>query len=209
MHPLSELQQDALAEAFNIGIGQAAASLSAIVREPVRLSVLSIQFVAFEVACHLLGMDHNRRICAVTQEFSGTFDAVGLLVFPEEQSLEVVRLMLNETMSLQEMTELEQDAMSEIGNILLNACTSSVASLLSSRLTSSLPTYHLGAPEDILRPAQHAADAHVMLLHLDLALEKRQIGGIVAFMLDAPSLDQLITQVDHYLAGMQISQLPL
>jgi chemotaxis protein CheC len=209
MHQLSELQQDALAEAFNIGIGQAAASLSAIVREPVRLSVLSIQFVTFEVACRLLGMGSSRRICAVTQSFAGTFDAVGLLIFPEEQSLEVVRLMLNETMSLQEMTELEQDAMSEIGNILLNACTSSVASLLSSRLTSSLPTYHLGSPEEILLPSRHEADSHVMLLHLDLALEERQIGGIVAFMLDTPSLDQLITQVNLYLAGMQISQLPL
>lgn len=205
MHKLNELQQDALIEAFNVGIGQAAASLSAIVRETVRLSVLSVQFVQFLEACRQLNSGGEARICAVSQEFTGSFSATGLLIFPERQSLEVVRLMLNESLSLQELTDLEQDAMSEIGNILLNACTSAVASLFSSHLTSSLPTYSLGTPEDVLQPHAHAQDDVVMLLHIDLILEERQLSGIIAFMLNGLALDQLVSQVDHYLASLNLT----
>ncbi len=205
MHKLSDLQRDALIEAFNVGIGQAAASLSAIVREAVRLSVLSVQFVAFQEACRQLSGGQEERICAVSQKFTGSFDAVGLLIFPERQSLEVVRLMLNEALSLQELTELEQDAMSEIGNVLLNACTSAVASLFSSRLTSSLPNYTLGNPAEVLTPHAQENSEVVMLLHIDLILEERQLSGIIAFMLNGMALDQLIGQVDGYLASVNLS----
>lgn len=204
MQQLDELQQDALVEAFNVGIGQAAASLSAIVRETVRLSVLSVQFVEYLEACRQLDIGGEQRICAVSQEFSGSFDATGLLIFPERQSLEVVRLMLNESLSLQELTDLEQDAMSEIGNILLNACTSAVAQLFSSRLTSSLPTYTLGSPADVLQPHAHGDADVVMLLHIDLILEERQLSGLIAFMLDGVALEQLVDQVDTYLQSLNL-----
>ena len=204
MRTLTELQQDALVEAFNIGIGQAAASLSDIVREPVRLSVLSVQFVQFQAACQQLSSGSAARICAVSQRFSGSFEATGLLIFPERQSLEVVRLMLNESLSLQELTDLEQDAMSEIGNILLNACTSAVAEFFASRLTSSLPQYSLGSPQDILQPhAQEATDA-VMLLHIDMLLEKRQLNGMIAFMLNGVAMEQLVDQVNQYLTRLNL-----
>lgn len=204
MRQLDELQQDALIEAFNVGIGQAAASLSDIVREPVRLSVLSVQFVQFLEACKQLSAGSPDRICAVSQEFSGSFEATGLLIFPERQSLEVVRLMLNESLSLQELTDLEQDAMSEIGNILLNACTSAVAQLFSSRLTSSLPSYNLGTAEDILQPHAREGSELVMLLHIDLLLEKRQLNGIIAFMLNGCAMEQLVGQVDKYLTSLNM-----
>jgi len=205
MHKLTELQQDALIEAFNIGIGQAAANLSVIVREPVRLSVLSVQIVPFQEACQQLGDNSAERICAVSQRFSGSFEATGLLIFPEHQSLELVRLMLNESLSLQELTDLEQDAMSEIGNILLNACTSAVARFFSSCLISSLPHYSLGSPQDILQPhARETRDA-VMLLHIDLLLEARQLRGMIAFLLNGVAMEQLLGQISQFLTGLDIS----
>lgn len=204
MYPLDDLQQDALIEAFNVGIGQAAASLSDIVREPVRLSVLSVRLVPFQAACQQLGAGSDERICAVSQTFSGAFDATGLLIFPEPQSLEVVRLMLNTTLSLEALTELEQDAMSEIGNILLNACTGAVAQIFASRLNSSLPRYQLGTPAEILAPhARDEADL-VMLLHIDLLLERRQLRGVIAFMLNGSAMERLVAQIDRYLASLRL-----
>lgn len=201
MIPLDELQRDALREAFNIGIGQAAASLSDIVREPVALSVLALQFLTFAEARAQLAAAHSGRICAVSQEFSGAFSAVGLLIFPERQSLEVVRLMVNEALSLQELTDLEQDAMGEIGNILLNACTGAVAEVFASRLHSALPVCRIDTPERVLRSFSDD-EAVVMLLHIDLMLEKRQLHGVIAFMLNGLAMQQLIALVDAYLARL-------
>jgi chemotaxis protein CheC len=55
MFNLSELENDALIEIFNIGVGQAAASMSAIVNEAVRMSVPSISFIPRAEAARLLG----------------------------------------------------------------------------------------------------------------------------------------------------------
>jgi chemotaxis protein CheC len=55
MFNLSELENDALIEIFNIGVGQAAASMSAIVNEAVRMSVPSISFIHRAEAARLLG----------------------------------------------------------------------------------------------------------------------------------------------------------
>jgi len=51
---LDELQQDALTEVFNVGMGSAAASLSEMVGEEVQLTVPEISFVNKEDAILLL-----------------------------------------------------------------------------------------------------------------------------------------------------------
>ena len=81
---LSELQRDALVEAFNIGVGQAAASLASIVNEEVKLSVLTLQLIPRDEALKQFNFHNSDRICAVSQRFSGAFDALGFLIFPEE-----------------------------------------------------------------------------------------------------------------------------
>lgn len=198
MIEITELQRDALVEAFNIGIGQAAASLAALVQDEVKLSVLSLQLLPPEEAYRRFSFQDERKISAVSQRFSGAFNALGFLIFPEDQGLEIVRRMVGETLSLQELTELEREAMSEIGNILLNACVGTLANLFQSELQSSLPTYLLGTPEEVL--SENLGSEVVLLLHLNLTLEQNHTRGYVAFLLNLDAVHQLLAQVDRFIA---------
>ena len=56
---------------------------------------------------------------AVSQQFSGPFDADAVLLFTEENTLEIVRDMMGSQMSIEELAEFEQEAMCELGNIIL------------------------------------------------------------------------------------------
>jgi chemotaxis protein CheC len=197
---LSELQRDALVEAFNIGVGQAAASLASIVNEEVKLSVLTLQLIPRDEALKQFNFHNSDRICAVSQRFSGAFDAMGFLIFPEEQGLEVVRRMVGESLSLKELTELEQEAMSEIGNILLNACVGTLANLFQRPLNSTLPTYYLGSPQEVIGPQIGLNGEAVLLLHIDLTLEQHEIQGFVAFLLSVDSIAALVGEIDRYIA---------
>lgn len=199
---LTELQRDALVEAFNIGVGQAAASLASIVGEEVKLSVLTLQLIPRAEALGQFSFRDSKKICAVSQRFSGAFDAQGFLIFPEEKGLEIVRRMVGETLSLQELTELEQEAMSEIGNILLNACVGTLANLFGRPLTSTLPTYYVGAPLEVLgvSPDKGGDDEAVLLMHIDLTLEQHEIQGYVAFLLNVSSITNLVAEIDRYIA---------
>ena len=196
---LTELENDALVEIFNIGVGHAAAAMSEIVNEEVTMSVPSISFLNRAEAAQLLGKRSSERICGISQHYEGAFKTEAMLMFPEDKSLEIVRLMVGEAMPLQELTEMEQEAMSEIGNIILNSCVGTLANIFERELHGSLPVYHVGTSEEILASSGGQADTVVLMLHIDFILEKHQIHGYVAFVLDVTALHDLKEQVNRYL----------
>lgn len=203
MFQLSELEHDALVEVFNIGVGQAAAAMSSIVSEPVSMSVPSISFLSRSEAAQLLSgvrRGSNERICGVSQHFDGAFHTEAILMFPEDKSLEIVRLMVGESVPLQVLSEMEQEAMSEIGNIILNSCVGTLANIFQQELHGSLPVYHVGTSDEILSASGQRADTVVLMLHIDFILEKHQIHGYVAFILDVSALHDLKEQINLYLA---------
>lgn len=199
---LSELENDALVEIFNIGVGQAAASMSAIVNEAVRMSVPSITFIHRAEAARLLRNQvfEPERICGVSQHYEGAFETEAILMFPEDKSLEIVRLMVGESVPLAELTDMEQEAMCEIGNIILNSCVGTLANIFQHELRGSLPAYHVGTSEEILTASGSEPDAVVLMLHIDFVLEKHQIQGYVAFVLDLSAMHDLKTQINQYIA---------
>lgn len=200
MFNLTELQHDALVEIFNIGVGHAARAMSEIVNEEVTMSVPSISFVNRSDAAEMLGNKDAARVCGVSQHYQGAFSTEAILMFPEDKSLDIVRLMVGESVPLKELTEMEQEAMSEIGNIILNSCVGTLANIFSQELSGSLPAYHVGTSEEILGASGGAAQAVVLMLHIDFILETHQIHGYVAFILDMSALHDLQDQVDRYLA---------
>ncbi|HJV80112.1 chemotaxis protein CheX [Noviherbaspirillum sp.] len=202
MFRLTELQHDALVEIFNLGVGQAAAAMSRIVNEEVKMSVPMIAFQSRSEVAKTLGSDEGRRICAITQHFEGAFKTEAFLMFPEEKSLEIVRLMVGQSLSLEELSEMEQEAMSEIGNIILNSCMGTLANASGKELHGSLPMYHVGTSEDILSVSGKEWDGIVLTLKIDFNIEKHQIHGYVAFLLDMPALHDLQLYINAYLAKL-------
>lgn len=199
---LTELESDALVEIFNIGVGHAAAAMSEIVGEEVSMSVPSISFVHRGAAAEMLGLQSgtDERICGISQHYEGAFETEAILMFPEDKSLEIVRLMVGEAVPLDELSEMEQEAMSEIGNIILNSCVGTLANIFQRELHGSLPQYHLGTSEEILTSSGGQADAVVLMLHIDFVLETHQIHGYVAFILDLSALHDLRELIGRYLA---------
>jgi chemotaxis protein CheC len=200
MNSLSELHLDALAEVFSIGAGRAALSLSEIVGDEVRISVPSVQVInAQEMSSSTLSL-HEGRFGAVNQHFSGPFNAEAVLLFTEEQALRIVGDMMGSQMSNEELAEFEHEAMCELGNIILNACLSSMADIFSFTLESSLPDYTVSSADEILqRLKKDTNQPYVMVLHIDLAIEKRHTAGNLVFLFSSASLTHLVDHVDKFL----------
>jgi chemotaxis protein CheC len=196
---LSEIQHDALVEIFNISIGRAAAAMSNIVNQEITLATPSFRFMTVREAAEELGDGDGNRICGVTQTYKGTFDAEAILMFPEEKSLEIVRMMVGDSFPLNALSDLEQDAMSEIGNIILNACIGTIANIVGGKFTSSLPTFRLGTSREILHADEKGADDFVLFIFIDFIMEQREIHGYVAFLMSVPSIAGLLQSVDRFI----------
>lgn len=206
MIELKELEQDALTEIFNIGVGIAADVLSQMVGEQVRLCVPVVELTTQQQAKNYYMEREQRHLCAIRQTFSGEVTTDAILMFPEENSLELVRLMVGSDLPLEQLTEMERDAMAEIGNIILNAVISSVSSTLGLTFEGSLPDVSIITTDNIFSdrigaPSRSDAKAPVLALTIDFELSARQVSGYLAFLLDIPSSEKLISRLDRFIDG--------
>ena len=81
----------------------------------------------------------NPDLVAVRQDFSGVFSGRALLIFPEASSLELVRVVVGRQLALEDIVDLEDEALAETGNIILNSWVATIANLLKKNLKMSLP----------------------------------------------------------------------
>ena len=195
---LNELQRDALGEIFNIGVGRAASSLSQIVNDTVLLSAAEVMLVHREDAAKVLLGSEFRQFSTVSQHFSGAFDAEAMLVFPESNALEIVRLMVGPHMSVEELSEFEQEAMCEVGNIILNACMSALADLFHLALNGTLPVHRFGDTES-LSFLSGGDSQMVLVLQVDMTISQQRVQGHILFLLSVASMQSLLDCLDTYL----------
>ena len=199
---LSELELDALTELVNIGVSRAASSLGAMVGEQVLLSVPSVVIVSRSRAADLIGGTRQDQLVAVRQAFHGDVSGRALLIFPEKNSLELVRAVAGERLSLEDILDLEHEALAEIGNIILNACIATVANLLERNLTMSLPEIVRGDSDGLFDLGAAIADDVVLFVHINFSLKGHRIMGYVAMVMDFASLNSLKELVAEFIRRM-------
>lgn len=202
MYSLNEMQQDALTEIINIGMGSAAAALSVMVSDEIRLSVPQVSFIPdSEIGQHFSDLN-IAKLAGVRQGFSGGLSGDAILIFPSDQSIDIVRLLLASSlpMGTEEFSSFEQEALSELGNIILNAGISAIANTLKFSIESSLPIYKQG-DLNMMIPGTNK-DQAIMLLRVDLEMEQRQVKGYVIYLMDISSVDLLIQHIDMYIASI-------
>ncbi len=189
---LGELERDALTEIMNIGVSRAASNLRKMIGDQVHLSVPSIDVVSQRRAARLISEREISELIAVSQVFSGPFSGRALLIFPETNSLELVRAVIGDAHSVQEVIDMEHEALTETGNIILNSCLATMANMLKRSLTMSLPEILRGSGDSLFEVSpDNLADGLVLFLYIDFAVRKRDIRGYIAMMMDIPSLEIL------------------
>ena len=198
---LDELELDALTELVNLGISEAAHNLAEMVREEVTLSVPKVGIVSREEAIRTIGERESKKLVAVHQVFEGDITGRALLIFPEARSLELVRAVVGGELPIEEIVELEQEALAETGNVILNGCLATIANQLQRSLKISLPEILHGEGEDFfnLAPPPPPGDL-VMFIYINFALRHSNIDGYIAMLLDMPSMTVLKDLLKEYIS---------
>ncbi len=197
MEDFNDLQSDVLTEAFNLGMGLAGSSLSQMVGEEITLSVPTLLHLKHEEAAARLAKENVVTVTGVTQHFDGPFSGNAMLLFPAEKCLSLVQLLLKDTVPADEMTELQEEALCEIGNIILNAGLSSIANMFDHEVHSDLPNFVQGESLDVLNINND--DTHVFFMQVDFSISSQDIHGYVIYLLDTESIHDLEKSIDKYL----------
>lgn len=197
---LSDLEHDALTELVNLGVSRAASNLSEMVGEQVHLSVPNVSMMGRAQAIEILNKSGSSRLVAVHQVFDGDVSGRALVIFPEAKSLELVRAVTSAELSLEDIIELEHEALAETGNIILNSCLATIANQLERTLTISLPDILRGDGYLLfnLPPPPQAGDV-VMFIYINFAVHQRDIQGYIAMLMDVTSLTALKGLLARYI----------
>ncbi len=207
MIKISDDEQDAMQELFNISVGQAANSLSQMVGERILLSVPRMVFVERREAATYIQKYSSDRISAIPQNFDGSFSGTAVLFFPEEKSLELVRSLLQDDVPLESLTDFEQDSMLEVGNIILNAILATLTDLLEMDVRCGLPQFLNGDCYNLLNQLflepENRSDCknndQVIVLFVDFVTGENAITGYIVLLLDGIALTNFRRGVEQLL----------
>jgi chemotaxis protein CheC len=187
--PLDELELDALTEIANIGVGKAATSLREMTQAQVHLSVPRIALISRALASQTMKELEASPLVGVHQTFEGDLSGRALLIFPETNSLHLVRAVAGRDLAIEDIIALEHEALAETGNIILNACLATMANMLRKSLKMSLPQVVHGDSTTIFDLAgEDAAGAGVLFLHIDFSIRDLDIRGYITVLMDLPAL---------------------
>ncbi len=123
--------------------------------------------------------------------------------FLKREVFEVVNRMLGDSLPIEMLIDMQQEALSEIGNIVLNACIGSIAQMLGSTFEVDLPSYKLETAEHILITDNRKSIDTVMFIHVEMTLSESAITGYMAFLLETGSMTKLQQSLKQALDSMQ------
>ncbi|GGB54008.1 hypothetical protein GCM10011502_28960 [Oceanisphaera marina] len=194
-------EHELVVELMHIGVGRVANILSNMVRDEVRLSVPQLQVLSPAEASDNFCRDMPGVLAGVMQHFSGFTSGRAAVLFPEARSLELVRAILGEDMSIGEISELEQETLAELGNIFLNNCLVTLANLLNQKIQTDLPlVFNIDTPHLLshLLPVAERSSSFIMLMKIHFSLRERNLEGYLAFIVDVQSADKFVAALQDY-----------
>lgn len=196
---LTPQQQDALTELINIAFSRTAAALSEMTGHRVLLDLPQVTLCPItEVAARLSDFVHGE-IATVHQIFSGPVSGDALLMLNYDGALMLSDLLTGGRVPTPRLDASDREVLTEIGNILLNACLGMFGNLLKVHVTFSVPRLHLAAIGALLGSLVIGQDElrHALVVYTNFRMRDSAVTGYLVIVLGVASLDRLLAEVEH------------
>ena len=197
---LTAVQEDALIELLNIGFGRAAASLSQLTGHRVLLEVPHVTIHPVDELSEALERVIRTDVASVHQIFSGPVAGDALLILDQSGAAILKELLTNEPALPLSIDASAREVLTEVGNILLNACLGTFGNLLKVQVTFSVPQLNLeslGAILESLRVNQEGVK-YALVVHAGFKLRDTEVRGYLVIVLSVASLDRLLRAVEDW-----------
>ncbi len=130
---------DMLRELINIGIGEAANSLSQLLQKRVMLRVPDIQIINVSEVNLYLQQELTSLGVYIAQDFEGMIRGKTILCYTRECSLSLLNAIFGNNMKITSLTETGIATLNEIGNIIMVSCMSEISNMIEGKISYHLP----------------------------------------------------------------------
>ena len=196
---LSDQQLDMLKEMGNIGASHAATSLSQMLMSEIEMTVPEVVVVDIS----RINKYFSEEISAmVVFEIQGEIQPAGYIIYhvPKSSAIRLTNTMLGSTDEDRDFNEMDESAITEIGNIMISHFLDATAELLGVVMLPSPPVVAidmaLAAFENIL--AQVAGDINeIILFSTELKSTNNDISSTIVMLPEEQTLKQILTLLNN------------
>lgn len=197
---LTTVQEDALMELINIGFGRAAAALSKLTGHRVQLEVPQVAMCPIDEMAERLRPMLGNDLATVHQIFSGPVDGDALLVLDQNSAAILKELLTSEPALPLEIDRSAREVVTEIGNILLNACLGTFGNLLKVQVSFSVPHLTLDTLDSVVRSIAVDREGlrYALIVHSSFRLRNSSLTGYLVIVLGVASIERLIRALERW-----------
>jgi chemotaxis protein CheC len=200
MMELTERQRDALTELINMAFSRTAASLSELTGHRVLLEQPTVAIFPIEELSTALAEFLPAEIATVHQVFSGAVTGDALLLLSYDGAVMLTDLLTDDRSKSGRLDASDREVLTEVGNILLNACLGMFGNLLQVHVTFSVPRLHLETLDALLRTLVIGKEGlrYALVVYTAFRMRDSAVSGYLVIALNVASLDRLIQEADKW-----------
>ena len=197
---LTERQRDALSELINIAFARTGAALSELTGHRVLLEPPAVAVYRTEELRGALAKFVPGDIASIHQVFAGPVAGDALLLLNYAGAVQLTDLLIDEHKASNYLDESAREVLTEVGNILLNACLGMFGNLLHVHVTFSVPRLHLETLDELIASTTTGkAEMHyALVVYTAFQIRDSSVKGFLVIVLSVASLDRLIQEVDAW-----------
>lgn len=191
-------QKDALTELINIGYGRAAGALSELTGYRITLEVPKVTMHEIDAIAPMLEQVINVDVASVNQVFSGPISGNALLMLDERAAVMLSRLLTDDRSGAQELDSSAREIITEVGNILLNACLGVFGNLLQVHVTFAVPQLQVESVTRVLKMVAEQGTEQMrygLMIHTRFFVKAGDVTGYLVIILGITSLDRLLAEL--------------
>jgi len=197
---LTEHQKDALSELINIAFSRTAASLSELTGHRVLLDVPNVAIFPITELASALAEFLPAEVATVHQVFKGPVTGDALLLLNYDGAITLTDLLTDEQVRSERLNTSAREVLTEVGNILLNACLGMFGNLLQVHVSFSVPRLHLETLDALLRSLVISSEGlrYALVVYTAFRLRDSAVRGFLVIALNVASLDRLIQEAEEW-----------
>jgi chemotaxis protein CheC len=197
---LTTVQRDGLMELINIGFGRAGAALSKLTGHRVILEAPEVGVHSLDELGEILEPMLEDDIATVHQIFTGQVAGDALLILDHRSAAILKELLTDEPSLPLDLDASSREVLTEVGNILLNACLGTFGNLLKVQVSFSVPQLTLDSLAGVLGSlvVDQQELRYALVVHAGFRLRQSSVQGYLVVVLGIASLDRFIRAVEDW-----------
>jgi chemotaxis protein CheC len=139
-------------------------------------------------------------VASIHQVFIGPVAGDALLLLNHDGAVQLADLLTDERIPSKYLDESAREVLTEVGNILLNACLGMFSNMLHVHVSFSVPRLHLESLDELINSLITDKDElhYALVIYTAFHVRDSAVSGYLVMVLSVASLDRLIQEVEAW-----------